>query len=127
MTRFFVPHTAASAALVRQRLAAELTAAGAADAVIDDAKIVVTELVANAIRHGTALAGDVAVAWEFANGTVTIRITDGGGTRHPTLVHAGPEQSSGRGLSIVDTLSSGWGVDEADGRTTVWASLPLTT
>ena len=125
MTRFLVPHRAESAAVVRRRLADELTAAGTPEAVVDDVKVVVTELVANAIRHGAPMSGEIAVSWELGDGAVTMRVTDGGGVRHPTLVHAGPDQSSGRGLSIVDALSSVWGVDEADGRTTVWASVPI--
>ena len=40
----------------------------------------------------------------------------------PRLAHAGDAEPRGRGLALVDRLSSGWGVDvEPDASKVVWA------
>ena len=61
MGSWLVAHTAASAGLVRRRLTAELAIWGLATDVIDSAGLIITELVANAVRHGTPWT--VAACW----------------------------------------------------------------
>ncbi|MBV9593869.1 MAG: ATP-binding protein [Actinobacteria bacterium] len=119
-----VPYEPASGAIVRRRLATDLTAAGLASTVIDDAVLIAAELVANAVRHGgVASSGSITVSWEYDASSVTVRVTDGGGIGRPIVRHPKPDQTSGRGLGIVEALAAGWGVDNGPGTTTVWASL----
>ncbi|KIQ65839.1 regulatory protein [Kitasatospora griseola] len=99
--------------------------------VVDDAVVLVSELVTNAVVHaGTA--AEVACLREEE--TVRIEVSD----RHPergqdsfanvTLNsdrYADPDGEGGRGLLMCSALSSSWGVEYAAGRKTVWFRLTL--
>ena len=43
----------------------------------------------------------------------------------PQLQVAAPTEDHGRGLALVDTLCSAWGVTPSDGGKTVWTELAL--
>lgn len=116
---------AASAAEVRAGLTADLMDQGLPAEVTSDAALVATELITNAIRHGRPLPNDeLAVHWSTDGEDVLIRVTDGGSSSQPTLMNSGPEDTSGRGLAIVDSLASSWGVDVDTDQVTVWANVP---
>jgi anti-sigma regulatory factor (Ser/Thr protein kinase) len=87
----------------------------------DNACLVVTELVTNAIRHaGTALQLTVILN----DDVVRVEVTDTSGNvveRTPGVASSASE--SGRGLHIVDALASEWGVESAPGGKRVWADL----
>jgi len=115
---------AASAAAVRAGLSADLAGHGLPAEVRNDAALVATELITNAIRHGRPLPTDeLVVEWSTEGEGVLIRVTDGGGPSHPRLMNSGPDDTSGRGLAIVNSLASSWGVDLDPDRVTVWAKL----
>jgi serine/threonine-protein kinase RsbW len=119
-----VPSKPASAALVRRRLAAELLSAQLSREVVEDAVLIASELVTNAIRHAAPLPdGKLTVAWDVEGPEVIVKVTDGGGAGRPRVRHPAPEEVSGRGLSLVEALASRWGVEDTAGATTVWASL----
>ena len=89
-------------------------------------RLVVTELVANAIRHADPLSNDsVLVRWHQAGGELVLSVTDGGGGATPRKVDATPEAESGRGLAIVEALSLGWQIEHPHGLTLVSVRLPL--
>jgi len=85
---------------------------------VDDARVVVTELVSNVIRHaGTDVWVDVDLLHDriridvvdHADGDVALRTID-------------PRADlGGRGLRLVDQLSERWGVDRQPGGKRVWA------
>lgn len=119
-----VTWAAASAPAIRRALVADLRARDVDPTVVEEAETVVSELVANAVRHARALHdGSVRVHWEVKGDVVEVEVTDGGG---PTVPRPAPRREgsvSGRGLRIVRSLAHEWGVrDERSGRT-VWASL----
>lgn len=119
-----MPAQPSSAAVLRQRLAGDLARAGVTSDVIDDALLVATELLTNALRHARTLAdGQIAVDWQVAGRDVSIAVSDGGGRNTPHVRTPGPAETNGRGLSIVDTLAEEWGVDEGPAGATVWARL----
>ena len=125
MVTMHIRAEAASAAEVRTSLTADLTDQGLPAEVTSDAALVATELITNAIRHGRPLPSDeFAVHWSTDGDDVLIRVTDGGGSSQPTLMNSGPEDTNGRGLAIVDSLASSWGVDVDTDRVTVWANVP---
>jgi len=102
---------AASAAAVRAGLTADLAAHGLSADARNDVALVATELITNAIQHGQPLPSDeLAVEWSTEGEDVLIRVTDGGGSSHPRLMSSGPDDTSGRGLAIVHSLASSWGV-----------------
>lgn len=119
-----LPATAASAAIVRRQIADELMTTGIAPALVEDAVLIASELVTNAVQHAETLpAGDLIVAWEADRHGVVIRVTDGGGSERPHVRHPGPRETSGRGLALVEAMASRWGVITGARGTTVWASL----
>src|SRR5262249_24182957 len=70
--------------------------------------------------------GWVLVSWRIEDARLHIRVTDGGSPlAEPHVAHAGPQDTRGRGLSIVDALALQWGVERSRDSSTVWATLPL--
>jgi anti-sigma regulatory factor (Ser/Thr protein kinase) len=103
---------------------ADLVSAGLYESVVGDAALVVSELLSNAIRHAAPLPGSkVRVAWTVNNDALRVAVSDAGGGPLPRVTQASPAAPGGRGLSIVETLSSRWGVLRDEGETTVWAVL----
>ena len=121
-----VPFSAASVAVARQKLKDWLTDAGTAQDVMDDARIVISELVANSVRHARPLPeGDILVRWEMETRGLAISVTDGGAGTRPRKVHAASSALAGRGMAIVESLAVTWWADQARSRSTVHAVLAL--
>lgn len=117
-----LPYAPSSVAVARQRLSADLRARGIFAAVADDAVLVMSELLSNALRHAYPLpSGQVKVAWEFTDGNVEVRVSDGGAATAPRAGRAPLSSLGGRGLGIVEYLAESWGVRYDDDCTTVWA------
>lgn len=78
-----------------------------------------SELLANAIRHARPRRdGKVEIDVTVDSEHVRLEVADGGSVTVPSLVSPTPTAVSGRGLSIVHSLTSDWGVRErADGNT----------
>jgi anti-sigma regulatory factor (Ser/Thr protein kinase) len=108
-------------------MAADLRALGVAESVVEDAQVVLSELMANAVRHARPLAsGGLAASWHVNSRGVTVSVTDGGGATTPAPAKASPLSLGGRGLAIVEELSVGWCVHTEPDATTVHATIPLT-
>jgi anti-sigma regulatory factor (Ser/Thr protein kinase) len=119
-----LPWAPASVTVARQRLAADLSAAGIFEAAVGDAILVVSELLSNAIRHARPLPGaNVQVAWALADEAIEVAVSDGGAATLPARTHASVSALGGRGLDIVDYLASRWGIRSDDSGQTVWAVL----
>ena len=75
--------------------------------VLDDATLLVSELVTNAVRHG----GSPLVLGVDCDGEgLDVRVRDGS-PQLPVPRAAGPEAESGRGFVLLDLLSERWGVE----------------
>jgi anti-sigma regulatory factor (Ser/Thr protein kinase) len=123
-----VPFQAPSASLVRRQLRRWLEEQGFRGETIDDARVVVSELVGNSVRHAAPLpVNEIAVTWGVDNGDLVISVSDGGGTTSPHPVHAPESAISGRGLSIVAALVDRWWVEANHGQTTVHVRIGLET
>lgn len=122
-----VPFQAPSASLVRHELRAWLTERGFEGETVDDARVVVSELVGNSVRHAAPLpVNDIVVSWSLDNGDLVISVSDGGSeSTIPHPVVAPQSAISGRGLSIVEALVDRWWVEDDRGRTTVHVRIPL--
>jgi serine/threonine-protein kinase RsbW len=119
-----VPWRATSVAQVRKALVDDLEAREVSAAVVDEAEIVVSELVSNSIRHARPLAdGNLRVHWKVKGGVVEVEVTDGGSESTPRPAPRTIWAPSGRGLRIVRSLAHEWGVTEDRTGSTVWASL----
>lgn len=94
------------------------------DDLVLDAVLLSSELVTNAVLHG---APSVTLQVWIHLPTVEITVTDMGPTRVPLTLDdwPGADVSAGRGLRIVDQLSTAWGVEsdsDAVGKS-VWFTL----
>lgn len=87
-----------------------------------DIQTVVSELVTNAVR---ADCRQLSLAVDAHHSYVRIAAGDDA-PGDPVKQQPTPEQIHGRGLVIVDALSTRWGVERHDGHKTVWADVPLT-
>jgi len=126
MGTVLLPYAPASVAVARQRLTADLDAAGVIQAAVGDAVLVVSELLSNAIRHARPLPGaSVQVAWAVDDGAIEVAVSDGGAPTRPYPAHASVSALGGRGLDIVQYLSRTWGVRTDPDGLTVWAVLPV--
>jgi anti-sigma regulatory factor (Ser/Thr protein kinase) len=121
-----LPHEVSAVADARRRLAAYLKRFRAAANACDDAQLVLSELLSNAIRYAPPLpAGEVRAAWWIDKAGIHVEVTDGRGDTEPQRVtDAHPESIGGRGLAIVDVLTSTWGVRTAATHRTVHAIIP---
>ncbi|MFF4096057.1 ATP-binding protein [Streptomyces sp. NPDC001834] len=99
------------------------------DSVVDDAVLILSELLSNACRHGRPLGrhtdvgeGDVRATWRVdRTGGLTVEVTDGGGPTRPVPSTPSVTARGGRGLNIISALAEEWGVrDDSSGEVTVW-------
>lgn len=91
-----------------------------------DARLVLSELISNAIRHAPPLpSGELQVRWGLDAEHIYLEVTDGRGQTEPQQVTAShPESIGGRGLAIVTVLTTSWGVRLDESARTVHAILP---
>ncbi|MEV6532207.1 ATP-binding protein [Streptomyces sp. NPDC051639] len=123
-----VPHGPAGVGKARRRMRDQLRTGGMAESIVDDAVLILSELLSNACRHGRPLGealsgdGDVRAAWRVdASGRLTVEVTDGGGPTRPVPATPSVTAHGGRGLNIITALAKDWGVrDDARGEVTVW-------
>jgi anti-sigma regulatory factor (Ser/Thr protein kinase) len=107
-----------------EHLRAVLGNSAAATEVIDDAEVVISELVTNAINSNCA---DITLTVDVHRDHLQLAVRDNG-PGLPLPQHPGPTDPHGRGLQIVEQLSTSWRVDthDLDGKT-VWATLAVAT
>jgi anti-sigma regulatory factor (Ser/Thr protein kinase) len=115
-----LPMAEQAAALARRALRSSLLAWGITDEDwVYDVLLLCSELVGNAVRHGTP---GLALRARLEGAHLTLRVSDGS-----SMVPAPREDpgESGRGLAIIDALADAWGVSpRADGKC-VWVSRAL--
>jgi anti-sigma regulatory factor (Ser/Thr protein kinase) len=121
-----LPFAAASVGVARRRLVSDLITAGVYDSVVCDVALVISELFSNALRHAAPLPGaKVRVTWRIDPVSVQVSVSDGGGPTVPELGEPTQGATGGRGLRIVEQLSSRWGTSAGEDGTTVWAEVPV--
>ncbi|MEA2410256.1 MAG: serine/threonine-protein kinase RsbW [Thermoleophilaceae bacterium] len=82
-------------------------------------RLLVTELVANSVRHARGTPIDVTVT--VTTDLVRTDVSDGGPGFDPRDPDPSPMKSSGWGLFLVGKIAERWGVDQETG--TVWFEL----
>ena len=113
-----------ASAEARRVVVTDLEARGVPESIIDEAELVLSELVANSLRHASPLAdGTIRVHWKAKNEVVEVEVSDGGGPSQPSVRRPAPWAPSGRGLRIVRSIAHEWGVVEDRGVVTVWAAI----
>jgi anti-sigma regulatory factor (Ser/Thr protein kinase) len=120
MSSWFEP-AADSAACARDFVQRTLAAWDCPPGVIDQARLLTSELVTNAIRHA---ATDSRVTVTCDGRRVRVEVEDGG-RGCAVLQPASLDAPGGRGLQIVDTVAERWGDRPASpGGYVVWFELP---
>lgn len=125
MGAMLVRHEPTSVGVVRQHLAADLANNGVREDRAEDVTLVASELVGNAVRHAELSPScDLGISWTITPLDVLVSVADAS-DREPRLRAVGADAPSGRGLAIVDQLSSTWGVEQLDTGKRVWAHIPI--
>ncbi|GAA3214231.1 ATP-binding protein [Nonomuraea helvata] len=94
---------------------------------VDDAVLVASELLTNALRHSDAGPHDlIGLTVSLTEEVVYVEVRDPGSTLSAPYVRQEPEAEDGRGLLIIGEISQSWGVREHGrglGRS-VWCAIP---
>ena len=115
----------ANAAIVRRRIAEDLTRCSVVPERIDDVVLVASELVTNAVVHAAGrVDGELDVAWELEPDCVVVKVIDASPDL-PRRRSTSDTDTRGRGLSIVAALALDWGVRRTDHGKLVWARVPI--
>lgn len=116
-------HEPASAAEMRRELGTDLDQHGIGAEVIDSALLVASELVGNAVRHGSCTDdAPLGVSWDVLPCEIVISVSDAN-PGLPVVKHPQPTETHGRGMAIVAGLALRWGVEPTHGGKRVWAAL----
>ncbi len=119
-----LPFSASSVSVARQRLKSFMAEHGGDRECIEDARVIVSELVANSVRHAQPLAdGSILVSWTVGPDGIELSVTDGGSGTRPRNVHAPSSALAGRGMAIVEMLSLRWWSERSGSRSSVHALL----
>ena len=106
-----------------RRVACELAANYLDAAQYKAFELVVTEVVSNAIRHGSAPGEQIRLALTPKDGYLCVQVTDTGPGLVPRPGALEADDDGGFGLFIVEHLTRRWGVTLEDNKTRVWFEL----
>jgi anti-sigma regulatory factor (Ser/Thr protein kinase) len=88
--------------------------------VLDDVKLMVSELVTNGIVHGSTEPDEPVMLDLLVNGSIRCRVMDHGEGFATRARNADPSPSGGWGLQVVEQLADRWGLQCSPKRTEVW-------
>ncbi|MDQ1018512.1 ATP-binding protein [Streptomyces afghaniensis] len=114
------PATLEAATQARRDIALALTTWGMPQ-LVDPARQIVTELVANAVEHTDAATIGASIT-RIGTESARIVVTDTSRTR-PSPDKPAADDENGRGLLLVDALAHAWGSELVHGGKRVWAEL----
>jgi len=115
--RLTLEPVSASAGAARRWLNAAL--ADCAEDEVEDAALLLTELVTNAVLHAQT---QVDVSVGVANGRIRVEVSDASPVL-PAAKGYGTDAATGRGLRLVDSLAERWGIAPVPGGKVVWFEL----
>jgi len=118
-------HAPGAARIVVAQILRDRVAAG----VLDSARLLVSELVTNSVRHSGAGPEDAVIVRVVLTGAmIRLEVEDRGRGGVIAPRPADSDSGGGFGLQLVQTLSERWGLERvAAGGTLVWVQLPRTT
>jgi anti-sigma regulatory factor (Ser/Thr protein kinase) len=95
------------------------------DARIADLRLVISEVITNAVRHGGD--GDVLVGVMPKPGYLCVQVTDTGDGFAPRPRAFEPDDDGGFGLFLVERLTRRWGLTRENSNTRVWFEFDFAT
>ncbi|WP_233864534.1 ATP-binding protein [Streptomyces sp. ST2-7A] len=87
--------------------------------------LVAGELAANAVLHGCFRQRPFGVRVVLHGAALRVEVSDGRADRLPFRRSAGPQETFGRGLLLVEAVADRWGVTVDAGGKTVWAEVDV--
>jgi anti-sigma regulatory factor (Ser/Thr protein kinase) len=92
--------------------------------VLDDLELLVSELIANSVRHSgsSGASSNITMHALAGDSRVRVEVVDPGDGFAHVLREPDPMQSGGRGLYLVDILADRWGI-KSEPSTCVWFEL----
>lgn len=112
-----LPHDADSICAARHAL--DVLAPEIDDLTLRNARLLVSEIVTNAVRYADGL---IELVVDKEDGRLHVEVLDRGAGFEPEARSAGQDVGSGWGLHILSRLATRWGVDKSEGAR-VWFEL----
>jgi anti-sigma regulatory factor (Ser/Thr protein kinase) len=88
-----------------------------------DLRLVISEVITNAVRHGGD--GDLLVAVTPKDEFLCVQVTDTGDGFAPRPRAYAPDEDGGFGLFLIERLTRRWGLTREDSNTRVWFEFDL--
>lgn len=106
-----------------RRFVAEILKRWQFDSAIESAQLLTSELVTNAVLHAGT---EVQIVLEAYDHTVHVEVIDL--TKRPPVARYTPydDLQTGRGLTLLDSVASAWGVNPLDRGKSVWFDIDAT-
>jgi serine/threonine-protein kinase RsbW len=121
-----VPFAATSVATARQHLKSWMTDHGSSREHIEDARVIISELVGNSVRHAQPMSdGNILISWAQERRGLRLSVSDGGSATRPRKLNAPSSALAGRGMAIIDSLALTWWAEQTHSRSTVHAVLSI--
>jgi anti-sigma regulatory factor (Ser/Thr protein kinase) len=118
--RFDMPLSEQAPRMARRAVGAVLAGWGFGDEDwLDGASVVVSELIANAVRHG---GGSLELRVQAHADRVVVSAADGSSV---VPRHRSADGTGGRGLAVIEAFAARWGVEDHEGGKRVWVRLPV--
>ncbi|MGZ8766185.1 MAG: ATP-binding protein [Acidimicrobiia bacterium] len=114
-----LPATSASPGVARRFVGAVLRRWQTDSATVEDAQLLVSELVTNAVVHASS---EVRLSVSVRGERLRVEVADRD-SRLPRMRAVESESTEGRGLGIVDGVADAWGSDSRPGGKAVWFEL----
>ena len=95
------------------------------DGALDDAMLVASELVTNAVRHSLCAEDEFVTVRVSRNGRFRIAVVDPGASGQSAVIADRPVELGGLGLKVVEQLAAAWGTERRSDGYRVWAELEL--
>jgi anti-sigma regulatory factor (Ser/Thr protein kinase) len=95
---------------------------GATTEVVETAQLLTSELVTNAIRHGS---GDPILLLDIRTHCLHAEVRDSDTTQDLETLQVEPSMDRGRGLAILDALAPSWGVERRRDGKAIWFDFNL--
>jgi anti-sigma regulatory factor (Ser/Thr protein kinase) len=116
-----LPSTPSATTIARDLVRSACEASGLAQ-LVDAAELIITELVANVVRH---VGGTMEIAVIVRERFLHISVRDRSPVRPERGLPDPDTGEGGRGLLLVDAVASGWGTSEAADGKVVWTTLRI--
>ncbi|WP_217206665.1 ATP-binding protein [Streptomyces sp. AC550_RSS872] len=113
---FRIPKHRRHVPTARQHIRKALADWGVTDELADDVTLLANELVTNAVTHCRVSYAEVKVTLTHLGPELVLEVADPDRNRLPQPHASGPDEESGRGLTLVAGLADSWGLGTADDR-----------